>query len=62
MSYVYRILSPQDKETVIYALSWVGVQEAKKTIIGNGYRVSVHKLKLCCVPQDEIEMVKLLAR
>lgn len=62
MSYVYRIWSPQDKEAVAYALSWVGMQAAKKKIIGNGYRACVRKLKLCCVPKDEMEIVKCLTQ
>lgn len=62
MNYVYRVSSPQDKKVVLYALSSFGAAAAKKTITGNGYRASVRKLKLCCVPKDEMFMVKLLAR
>lgn len=62
MNYVYRIWSPQDRKSVVYALSQTGAQEAKKTIIGNGYRACVRKLKLCCVPRDEMEIVKCLVR
>ncbi len=61
MSYVYRIWSPQDKETVAYALSRLGVEETKKLAnSNNGYRVNVRRLKLCAVPKDELELVKAL--
>ena len=60
MTHVFRITCPQGRETVVYALSRLGVEETKKIANSNGYRVNVRKLKLCAVPKGELELVKAL--
>lgn len=57
---IYRITSPDDKNTVAYAKTMADADKVAAIIIGNGYRVKVRRIKRQNVPLCEIEMVNML--
>lgn len=57
---IYRITSPDDKNTVAYTKTMADADKVASIMIGNGYRVNVRRIKKSHVPLKEIELVNLL--
>ena len=57
---IYRITSPDDKNTVAYTKTLADADKVASIMIGNGYRVNVRRIKKFHVPLKEIELVNLL--
>ena len=57
---IYRITSPDDKNTVAYTKTMADADKVASIMIGSGYGVNVRRIKKSHVPLKEIELVNLL--